>query len=108
IRRAAENLELLIGPRTLLPLRLIVTHGRTLLLSLVGRRHQSSHGFVSGLLAFSSYRFASQHRVCQRLLATRHWPLTTAFLAGPLGFEPRQSAPKALDLPLVDGPVSHC
>ncbi len=28
-----------------------------------------------------------------------------AFLAGPLGFEPRQSAPKALDLPLVDGPV---
>jgi hypothetical protein len=25
-------------------------------------------------------------------------------LAGPLGFEPRQSAPKALDLPLVDGP----
>ena len=28
------------------------------------------------------------------------------FLAGPLGFEPRQSAPKALDLPLVDGPVS--
>jgi hypothetical protein len=32
--------------------------------------------------------------------------LTTDFLAGPLGFEPRQSAPKALDLPLVDGPVS--
>jgi hypothetical protein len=30
---------------------------------------------------------------------------TTVFLAGPLGFEPRQSAPKALDLPLVDGPV---
>src|SRR5713226_3189943 len=28
-------------------------------------------------------------------------------LAGPLGFEPRQSAPKALDLPLVDGPVSQ-
>src|SRR5215469_4350891 len=27
-------------------------------------------------------------------------------LAGPLGFEPRQSAPKALDLPLVDGPTS--
>ena len=27
-------------------------------------------------------------------------------LAGPLGFEPRQSAPKALDLPLVDGPVN--
>ena len=26
-------------------------------------------------------------------------------MAGPLGFEPRQSAPKALDLPLVDGPV---
>src|SRR4029077_4431129 len=26
-------------------------------------------------------------------------------LAGPLGFEPRQSAPKALDLPLVDGPT---
>ena len=31
--------------------------------------------------------------------------LTTGFLAGPLGFEPRQSAPKALDLPLVDGPA---
>jgi hypothetical protein len=30
-----------------------------------------------------------------------------AFLAGPLGFEPRQSAPKALDLPLVDGPVGQ-
>jgi hypothetical protein len=30
------------------------------------------------------------------------------FLAGPLGFEPRQSAPKALDLPLVDGPVNQC
>jgi hypothetical protein len=29
------------------------------------------------------------------------------FLAGPLGFEPRQSAPKALDLPLVDGPVNQ-
>src|SRR5690242_13999437 len=29
----------------------------------------------------------------------------SCFLAGPLGFEPRQSAPKALDLPLVDGPV---
>jgi hypothetical protein len=29
--------------------------------------------------------------------------LTT--LAGRLGFEPRQSAPKALDLPLVDRPV---
>src|SRR6266852_1746061 len=28
-------------------------------------------------------------------------------LAGPLGFEPRQSAPKALDLPLVDGPVKR-
>ena len=28
----------------------------------------------------------------------------TRFLAGRLGFEPRQSAPKALDLPLVDRP----
>jgi hypothetical protein len=27
------------------------------------------------------------------------------FLVGRLGFEPRQSAPKALDLPLVDRPV---
>ena len=27
-------------------------------------------------------------------------------LAGRLGFEPRQSAPKALDLPLVDRPVN--
>ena len=27
-------------------------------------------------------------------------------LAGRLGFEPRQSAPKALDLPLVDRPVT--
>src|SRR5438445_10748614 len=33
--------------------------------------------------------------------------MTAAFLAGPLGFEPRQSAPKALDLPLVDGPVNR-
>src|SRR5208282_4403817 len=33
--------------------------------------------------------------------------LRTGFLAGPLGFEPRQSAPKALDLPLVDGPVKQ-
>src|ERR1700690_3961834 len=32
------------------------------------------------------------------------WQLRTGYLAGPLGFEPRQSAPKALDLPLVDGP----
>src|SRR6266852_7795706 len=31
----------------------------------------------------------------------------SCFLAGPLGFEPRQSAPKALDLPLVDGPVKR-
>src|ERR1700745_3602989 len=30
----------------------------------------------------------------------------SCFLAGALGFEPRQSAPKALDLPLVDGPAS--
>src|SRR5262249_36290825 len=29
-----------------------------------------------------------------------------ASLAGRLGFEPRQSAPKALDLPLVDRPVT--
>src|SRR3954466_16413002 len=27
------------------------------------------------------------------------------YLAGRLGFEPRQSAPKALDLPLVDRPI---
>src|ERR1035437_6428730 len=40
-------------------------------------------------------------------LATGNWRLATAFLAGPLGFEPRQSAPKALDLPLVDGPVQQ-
>src|ERR1019366_2087864 len=40
-------------------------------------------------------------------LATGNWRLATAFLAGPLGFEPRQSAPKALDLPLVDGPVNQ-
>src|ERR1700690_239718 len=39
------------------------------------------------------------------LLRTENWQLKTGFLAGPLGFEPRQSAPKALDLPLVDGPV---
>src|SRR5215469_16482326 len=31
--------------------------------------------------------------------------LCYASLAGRLGFEPRQSAPKALDLPLVDRPV---
>jgi hypothetical protein len=31
--------------------------------------------------------------------------LTAYSLAGRLGFEPRQSAPKALDLPLVDRPV---
>ena len=29
-------------------------------------------------------------------------------LAGRLGFEPRQSAPKALDLPLVDRPIPNC
>src|SRR5512146_2529226 len=33
-----------------------------------------------------------------------HW-FFGCFLAGRLGFEPRQSAPKALDLPLVDRPV---
>ena len=36
------------------------------------------------------------------------WPVTyyefEFVLAGRLGFEPRQSAPKALDLPLVDRP----
>jgi hypothetical protein len=32
---------------------------------------------------------------------------SNSFLAGRLGFEPRQSAPKALDLPLVDRPVQH-
>src|SRR5713226_6703406 len=37
-------------------------------------------------------------------LRTENWQLRTGYLAGPLGFEPRQSAPKALDLPLVDGP----
>src|ERR1039458_10096807 len=41
------------------------------------------------------------------LLRTENWQLRTGFLAGPLGFEPRQSAPKALDLPLVDGPVQQ-
>src|SRR5208282_5430590 len=56
--------------------------------------------------------------VCSWLLAFSLWLEPTpsiaksqelkakgGFLAGPLGFEPRQSAPKALDLPLVDGPV---
>src|ERR1017187_753642 len=40
-------------------------------------------------------------------LRTENWQLRPGFLAGPLGFEPRQSAPKALDLPLVDGPVKQ-
>jgi hypothetical protein len=43
------------------------------------------------------------------LLPPKNPKLLIAFgvdvLAGRLGFEPRQSAPKALDLPLVDRPV---
>src|SRR5579871_2046210 len=58
----------------------------------------------SGLLAFSSYRVLKPSDPS----LTGNWVLATEnyFLAGPLGFEPRQSAPKALDLPLVDGPVT--
>src|SRR5208282_2135094 len=41
------------------------------------------------------------------LLRPDTWQLRPGYLAGPLGFEPRQSAPKALDLPLVDGPVKR-
>ena len=46
VRRTAEDLELLVGSRTLLPLELFIGHRRALLLNgLVGRRHQSSHSF---------------------------------------------------------------
>src|SRR5271165_1457470 len=41
------------------------------------------------------------------LLSTDHYSLSTRFLAGRPGFEPGQSAPKALDLPLVDRPVKQ-
>src|SRR6185437_8608542 len=65
-------------------------------------------GFSSALIFFS----AAVARVAMiQLLAfsTQHSAhisnVQNCFLAGPLGFEPRQSAPKALDLPLVDGPV---
>src|SRR5579864_2424567 len=57
---------------------------------------------VSGLLAFSCYRSLA---VQPSAIFAGSRVLTADFLAGPLGFEPRQSAPKALDLPLVDGPV---
>src|SRR5580698_5369132 len=59
-------------------------------------------------VAIGSSQFSllrSQSRGSSVLLRTENWQLRTDFLAGPLGFEPRQSAPKALDLPLVDGPV---
>src|SRR5690242_3308769 len=56
-----------------------------------------SWSFVVGCRPLSSWANKTANKQCQRP--------TAGFLAGPLGFEPRQSAPKALDLPLVDGPV---
>src|SRR6185312_298480 len=89
--------------------------GLTLLLLLLlyrncGRRHSSSlvkAGFLSdGELPLESPQqsaFSNQQESiladCQLLIAD-----SSPFLAGRLGFEPRQSAPKALDLPLVDRP----
>src|SRR5215475_6957157 len=53
----------------------------------------------------SYFRVAVPSSQSQRSLGTEYQVLGTAFLAGRLGFEPRQSAPKALDLPLVDRPI---
>src|ERR1700733_6853005 len=58
------------------------------------------HSFSSQFPVRSSQAWGSS----VSLLRTENWQLV--HLAGPLGFEPRQSAPKALDLPLVDGPNS--
>jgi hypothetical protein len=62
---------------------------------------------ISELSAVSFQPSAITQRVGSRLRAeSGSLKADSWFLAGPLGFEPRQSAPKALDLPLVDGPVN--
>jgi hypothetical protein len=65
----------------------------------------------SRAIAFSSGCRETQNSFnsCGTLLPLKNPKLLLAsgvdFLVGRLGFEPRQSAPKALDLPLVDRPV---
>src|SRR5271155_3657193 len=64
-------------------------------------------GFSSGVggTCFSALSVFSAGVTKVAIVFSSRRQLYSVFLAGPLGFEPRQSAPKALDLPLVDGPV---
>src|SRR6202007_2527283 len=72
--------------------------------------HRGTEKIIGRSLSISTApdRTEFNHSQC-RSLCLRASVVKSVFgpliLAGPLGFEPRQSAPKALDLPLVDGPV---
>src|ERR1700690_2442275 len=85
-----------------------------------GLRSDFSSGFTPGFFSVVVTRVAINRRWS---FVVGRWPNPLAlaveandkgrtthdgFLAGPLGFEPRQRPPKALDLPLVDGPVTDC
>src|SRR5208337_1892148 len=99
---STEDLESVVDPGALrLALRLLVRRRLFFRGSFFGgRRRNCGHSFSSQFPVLSSQFWAPVSR-----LRTENRELRPVFLAGPLGFEPRQSAPKALDLPLVDGPV---
>src|SRR5271157_1579546 len=108
---SAEDLKSVVDPGALwLAFRFFV-RGRLLFRGQFfrGRRRNCAHS-LSSQCSVASYQFSIP--VLSLEIQCFYWQLTTGgwqllFLAGPLGFEPRQSAPKALDLPLVDGPVKR-
>src|SRR6185369_2414139 len=97
---SAKDLELVVHPTALgLAFRFLVGAHVNLLFR---RCRKSGHSLP--LLALSPLpKPSAPHKLKSQLPKAK-----SCFLAGPLGFEPRQSAPKALDLPLVDGPVGDC
>ena len=82
--------------------------------------HRQRAGFAAASICFASLWHWFVPRIDSRGLADRPCCFSLLLkpdpssgprldiLAGRLGFEPRQSAPKALDLPLVDRPVMRC
>src|SRR4051812_13262960 len=103
---AAEDLQLVIVPRTLrlLLLWLFLLARRLVLFGLMQRFvGRSRHVFLLPNKNQVLYFLGPRSTTVLLMLLLR----SNFKLAGRLGFEPRQSAPKALDLPLVDRPVTR-
>src|SRR4029077_19187785 len=104
IGRAAKDLQLFIMTS---PLRLALALRNLMLprrLLVIRARHRGLH-FVSCRTSHSVSPCRHFFEQLGCLLPSCSYLLS--ILAGRLGFEPRQSAQKALDLPLVDRPVNR-